>query len=250
MDKPHVVKLKKSTGPLTFGKDATLDRKDYILSNLREEVVTRDTINGQQFVVEECHNCTILLLDHIATIQVDACENCFIVIGPCESSVFLRDCKNCTVVCATQQLRLRNCNHVQLSLLCATEPIIESSNDINIGCFGITYFSLAQHMTAAKLSIWNNKWSEVYDFTPSSAGNHHNSSNWKSLPYGTTSTYDSFCKNASYPHAATLSWIFENEPKWTIPYTLGVHVRHQGQDGFYCTVRIFCFKILYHSIAR
>lgn len=34
------------------------------------------SINGQQFIIEECENCTIYLLDHSATVSIDECKNC------------------------------------------------------------------------------------------------------------------------------------------------------------------------------
>ena len=37
---------------------------------------TGSSIRGQQFIIEECENCTIYLLDHSATVSIDDCTNC------------------------------------------------------------------------------------------------------------------------------------------------------------------------------
>ena len=39
-------------------------------------------------------------------------------------------------------------------------------------CLNYAYRELAEQMHGAKLSIWNNKWSDIYDFTPSATENH------------------------------------------------------------------------------
>uniref|UniRef100_H3GVN0 C-CAP/cofactor C-like domain-containing protein n=1 Tax=Phytophthora ramorum TaxID=164328 RepID=H3GVN0_PHYRM len=162
----------------TFGKDPTLKREDFIFSNIQTASFLAKlpgTINGQQFIVEDCHNCDIFVLDHCTSVQIDSCINCRIVVGPCESSVFLRDCKRCTVICAVQQFRTRDCEDVDVYLYSATEPIIETSSRLRFACFPLTYFSLSQQFRQAKFSPWNNKWSEIFDFTPDHGG-------WTPLP--------------------------------------------------------------------
>jgi protein XRP2 len=107
----------------TFGKDPTLKREDFIFSNIQTASFLAKlpgSINGQQFLIEDCLNCDIFVLDHCASVQIDACFNCRIVVGPCESSVFLRNCKRCTVICAVQQFRTRDCEDVDVYLYSAT----------------------------------------------------------------------------------------------------------------------------------
>ncbi|KAI9987130.1 hypothetical protein PInf_023005 [Phytophthora infestans] len=162
----------------TFGKDPTLKREDFIFSNIQTASFLAKlpgSINGQQFLIEECHNCDIFLLDHCTSVQIDACTNCRIVVGPCEGSVFLRNCKRCTVVCAVQQFRARDCEDASVYLYSSTEPIIETSSGLRFACFPLTYFSLQEQFRQAKFSPWNNKWSEIFDFTPDHGG-------WKPLP--------------------------------------------------------------------
>lgn len=40
---------------------------------------------------------------------------------------------------------------------------------------------MERHFEKSKFSVWNNKWSEVYDFTPSPGTTNKNSRNWKPM---------------------------------------------------------------------
>ena len=40
------------------------------------------SIDGQQFVIQNCKNSKIFLLDHLAAVTIDDCVGCQIVIGP------------------------------------------------------------------------------------------------------------------------------------------------------------------------
>lgn len=166
---------------------AQVDPKDYMLSGLKDVTVGRlpGTLNGQQLVIQDCENCNIFVFDHSATITVDDCVNCRIFLGPIKGSVFFRDCKDVRCVVACQQFRTRDCKKMEVHLCCATQPIIESSTGMRFGCFQYYYPELAFHFKDAGLSIFNNNWSNVHDFTPVSGEN-----NW-SLLAETTSVTDS-----------------------------------------------------------
>ena len=47
-----------------------------------------------------------------------------------------------------------------------SQPIIESSSGVTVGCFQYWYNDLADHMASASLTPWNNYWSQIYDFSP------------------------------------------------------------------------------------
>ena len=125
-----------------FGRDMTLDPKDFMATGLTDQVVTREpgTIKGQQFIIEDCTGCDIFLFDHSAAVQIDHCTNCRIFVGPCESSIFIRNCKDCKFVLAVQQFRTRECKSCDFQLLCTTEPIIELSSKLRFGCLTYSYF--------------------------------------------------------------------------------------------------------------
>jgi len=156
-----------------------LNPKDYIFSKRSGEVLVKDAgaIDGQQFNIEECKDCDIFLFDVIATGFIDECENCRIFVGPVETSIFVRNCTNCDFIIACQQFRSRDCKDCKFSLLCTTEPIIETSSNMQFACFDFTYFSLAKQLQTAGLTVWNNKWSMVYDFNRNA-----DRPNWSLLP--------------------------------------------------------------------
>lgn len=44
--------------------------------SLSFSLLSSSSICGQQFVIEDCENCTILLFDASATVSIDECKNC------------------------------------------------------------------------------------------------------------------------------------------------------------------------------
>ncbi|XP_054646944.1 protein XRP2 isoform X1 [Dunckerocampus dactyliophorus] len=163
----------------SWDKRDKVDPKDYMLTGLKGVTAGRlpGKLNGQQFVIQECENCDIFVFDHSATITIDDCVNCRVVLGPVRGSVFFRDCKDIKCVVACQQFRTRDCKKMEVFLCCATQPIIESSTGMKFGCFQYYYPELAFHFKDAGLSIFNNNWSNIHDFTPVSG-----ETNWSLLP--------------------------------------------------------------------
>ncbi|XP_051930254.1 protein XRP2 [Hippocampus zosterae] len=163
----------------SWDKREKVDPKDYMLTGLKDVTAGRlpGKLNGQQFVIQDCHNCDIYVFDHSAAVTIDDCVNCRIVLGPVKGSVFFRDCKDIRCVVACQQFRTRDCKKMEVFLCCATQPIIESSTGVKMGCFQYYYPELAFHFKDAGLSIFNNNWSNVHDFTPVAG-----ETNWSLLP--------------------------------------------------------------------
>ncbi|KAM4818781.1 protein XRP2 isoform 1-T2 [Thomomys bottae] len=156
-----------------------VDLKDYMFSGLKDETVGRlpGKVAGQQFLIQDCENCNIYIFDHSATVTIDDCTNCVIFLGPVKTSVFFRNCRDCRCLLACQQFRVRDCRKLEVFLCCATQPIIESSTNIKFGCFQWYYPELAFQFKDAGLSIFNNTWSNVHDFTPVAG-----ELNWSLLP--------------------------------------------------------------------
>ncbi|KAM4699526.1 protein XRP2 [Discoglossus pictus] len=163
----------------SWDKRDKVDPKDYMFNGLKDETLGRlpDKVAGQQFVIQDCENCNIYIFDHSATITIDDCTNCRIFLGPVKGSVFFRDCKDCKCVVACQQFRTRDCRKMDVFLCCTTQPIIESSTGMKFGCFQYYYPELASQFKEAGLSIFNNTWSNIHDFTPVSG-----ETNWSLLP--------------------------------------------------------------------
>ncbi|KAM3725867.1 Protein XRP2 [Dirofilaria immitis] len=140
----------------------------YRFVGLCDEVAIKSDghIAGEQFTIEKCKECCILLLDHLATVNVDDCEECLIVIGPCKGSVFIRNCKNTTLFTICQQFRSRDCINIDVFLLCTTKPIIESSKLMRFRSLALSYDKFEEHIARASLSPFTNNWNNVHDFTP------------------------------------------------------------------------------------
>jgi len=149
--------------------DKKIDPKELCFKDQTDKLlVKKDFIEGQQFLIDNCKKCQILLFDWTEQVMIDYCEDCIIFIPPCASSVFMRNCKNCKIAVACQQLRTRECDSVEFSIFAQTSPSIESSTNLRFSCWGFNYFSLNAHLKAAALDPWENKWDQIYDFTPTS----------------------------------------------------------------------------------
>ena len=61
-----------------------IDPAKFTIENVDGKEVGRTpgTINGQQFIIQNCHDSSIYLFDHINTITIDDCSSCIFFIGP------------------------------------------------------------------------------------------------------------------------------------------------------------------------
>lgn len=118
-----------------------LDPKDFMFMKLTSGVHIKapGSVNGQQFIIDSCENCDLYVLDHTAQVTIDDCKNCRIFIGPTEASIFIRDCEDCKCVFICRQFRTRDIQNVDISLHCATRPVIETSKGLRFGCYGAHY---------------------------------------------------------------------------------------------------------------
>ncbi|KAM3128605.1 hypothetical protein pb186bvf_019302 [Paramecium bursaria] len=123
-------------------------------------------VDGEQFVMRNLIRCKVYILDYSATIYIDDCEDCQIFLGPVESSAFIRGCKRCKFVICCGQFRSKNCEKVDILLMCQSQPIIELSVMMGFGCFRGYYPQLAEQIPKAKINPWNNTWSDIFDFNP------------------------------------------------------------------------------------
>mmetsp|Transcript_53243 Transcript_53243/g.105809 ORF Transcript_53243/g.105809 Transcript_53243/m.105809 type:complete len:348 (+) Transcript_53243:67-1110(+) len=156
-----------------------LNPDDFVIKNRKSEAIVKQegSVAGEQIIIEECQDCDIFLIDHIATVFVDDCSNCRIFIGPVESSVMVRTSTDCDMVIACQQFRSRDCKDCRFALLCTTQPSIETSTNMQFACFDFNYFSLRQQLEKADLKFWNNKWWQIHDFNTNP-----DRPNWSLLP--------------------------------------------------------------------
>lgn len=159
----------------SWDKREAVNPDDYKIKGFKNEKVTRGNgaINGNQLLIEDCTGCDIYVLDHSAVVTIDDCIDCTVFIGPIKGSVFIRDSKNCKFIIACQQFRTRDCENIDVLLACNTLPIIESTQAIRFGCFRGGYFTLAGQFGAAGISVYNNYWYKIHDFTKSTDGDNY-----------------------------------------------------------------------------
>lgn len=67
-------------------KKEAVDKNQLIISDGENTVLGRlpGQLNGKQFLVHNCKNSTILLLDYTETVTVEKCTDCHIFIAPCK----------------------------------------------------------------------------------------------------------------------------------------------------------------------
>ena len=135
------------------------------------------SVQGQPFVIDNCHDCTLLVLDHCAQAQVDDVSNSKIFIGASSGSVFVRNCNNSTFTIACGQLRTRDCHNCTFNLYCKTEPVIETSSGMKFGPFNGAYPGHEGDLLDAGLDPSINKWHAVFDFNDPSPSRE----NWRYL---------------------------------------------------------------------
>ena len=108
-------------------------------------------INGIDFMIKDLKNCTVILLDHTAQIQIDRVEDCTFYIAPIKASIFVRNSKNCKFTIATSQFRCRKLFDTELYLFTPNDPIIESSSGLSFGPYNFKYGLLHEHAEKADL---------------------------------------------------------------------------------------------------
>lgn len=166
----------------SWDKQDKPDPKDFTLENLNGVTVGRvpGKVDGQQFIINQCEDCNIYIFDHNACINVDNCTNCRIFLGPSKGSIFVRKSNDCKFVVACQQFRTRDCRGIDVILHCDSQPIIESSTKMKFGCFQYYYPELLEQFKQAELSVYNNTWGNIHDFSPVPG-----EENWTLLPQDT-----------------------------------------------------------------
>lgn len=181
------MKKKKKLFVATDGTEFT-DRGLYRKHEMETQYTFRDkqsttltkkpgSVQGQPFVIDNCHDCTLLVLDHCAQAQIDDVSNSKIFIGASSGSVFVRNCNNSTFTIACGQLRTRDCHNCTFNLYCKTEPVIETSSGMKFGPFNGAYPGHEGDLLDAGLDPSINKWHAVFDFNDSSPSRE----NWRYL---------------------------------------------------------------------
>lgn len=219
-------------------------------------------------------------------VTIDKCDGCHIVVSACAASVFVRDCTNCDLVVACQQFRSRDCKNIRSMLYSQTRPIIEASASMRFSCFRLDYFGLAgphrfsrvvscpwNHFSCkrhsfvdgnaaqfgeAGLNPWNNRWSEIHDFSSRGGA----SGNWNYLD-GNAEFNGSVMPEFPPELCEELS-IVDEARKWRqvgggcensplVPYSIGVSRSSAGDVGSFrlavgCVHRRICVFLVWFQV--
>lgn len=214
----------------SWEKKDKIDVKNFMIDGAKDEVIGRmpGSIKGQQFIIQNCQNCDIYVFDHCATVTVDDCINCRIYIAAIKTSIFIRDSTDCAIATCCQQFRTRDCKKLECFLSCVTQPIIEATTGIKFGCLQIHYPQLRQQIKDAGISVFNNNWNSIHDFTQVPGEN-----NYGILPQ-TANMTDFIPFPTKEPYNGIELTI--DQLRSEIPYTLGIKQRPSGHK---CLVAIF-----------
>ncbi|GLH08320.1 Protein XRP2 [Gryllus bimaculatus] len=207
----------------SWDKRCKVNSSDYLVQDIIDSEVVRlpGSVNGQQFIIQNCKNSTFYILDHMNAVVIDDCLDCKIVLGAVKGSVFLRDCKECVCIVACGQFRARDCRKLDIFLCCPTRPVLESSGSIHFGCYQLFYSGLEDHFSKTNLSAFNNEWSNIHDFTPIDGED-----NWCLLP--DTLSINDYISTPESEKTAQLGLTFSAE-KSVVPHTWGPHKIISGQ---------------------
>jgi protein XRP2 len=102
-------------------------------------------------MIKDLDDCTVVLLDHTAQIQVDRCKNTKFFIGPIKSSIFIRNCDNCEVTVCCSQFRCRDLTNSKVFLYTPNDPIVESSHHLTFAPYNFKYPLLEEHSNKANI---------------------------------------------------------------------------------------------------
>ena len=67
-------------------KDRIRNSINYI-SNLTNQTIIKkiNEVDGEMIIIENCKNCTIIVLDFSSQVAIGNCKDCNIFLGPCKS---------------------------------------------------------------------------------------------------------------------------------------------------------------------
>ncbi|KAK7868751.1 hypothetical protein R5R35_002547 [Gryllus longicercus] len=67
----------------SWDKRCKVNSSDYLVQDIIDSEVVRlpGSVNGQQFIIQNCKNSTFYILDHMNAVVIDDCLDCKIVLG-------------------------------------------------------------------------------------------------------------------------------------------------------------------------
>ncbi|EGR31078.1 retinitis pigmentosa 2, putative [Ichthyophthirius multifiliis] len=150
------------------------------------------SLNGSDFAISNCINCEIYIFDYLAQVFVDDCKNCKVYIGPTKGSIFVRDCQDIQLHSSSAQLRISDSKNISALIYSQSDPTLENTSGLILGPYNFIYPGFKEHFQLSELrpgflfkniqnilqiNVDEDKWSQVFDFTPNSS-----CKNWDLLP--------------------------------------------------------------------
>ena len=108
-------------------------------------------------------NCEIFLPGRLKAIHMLGLKNCRVFVGPVSGAAHITGCEDCVISIAAHQIRIHESFRTHFYVFDATDPIVESVQDVAFAPYNFAYPELAQHCEAQGLT-GENRWNQVKDF--------------------------------------------------------------------------------------
>eukprot|EP00051_Salpingoeca_urceolata_P002100 m.47159 g.47159 ORF g.47159 m.47159 type:complete len:586 (+) comp11904_c0_seq4:101-1858(+) len=117
-------------------------------------------LSHKDLVIQQCNAAFIYVLSPLRHVVVNECRNCTIVLGP-SRFVTVTNCKKVDLLVPCRLLTASTTRDCALRLHAETRPILlEGSQTLLLGPFGVSYDRLADHMGSVglccELNLWDN----------------------------------------------------------------------------------------------
>jgi hypothetical protein len=115
------------------GGDADVNETDDgpgVRDRVGETVVIRDVDESEDFVLERCADCEIVLLGCARALRAYDLRRCRIYVACVAGSAHVENLVDCVVCVAARQLRVHAARRVRFHVRTSSRPIVEDSRDV------------------------------------------------------------------------------------------------------------------------
>lgn len=126
-------KRRSSEGGGGGGGDADVNETDDgpgVRDRVGETVVIRDVDESEDFVLERCADCEIVLLGYARALRAYDLRRCRIYVACVAGSAHVENLVDCVVCVAARQLRVHAARRVRFHVRTSSRPIVEDSRDV------------------------------------------------------------------------------------------------------------------------
>lgn len=160
--------------------EAAAPRAVHLQERVAAELVVRPgELNGGSCKLTELQSCKVLVLDWSTQVIVEDCHDCHVLLGPVDGSVMVRGCTGLQIHAVCRQMRCLRCVESVLRIY-TLGPVIESCTRLRFAPWDAAYPGLPDHFASAALdATLPNRWDRVHDFTAPPEG--EPTANWRVL---------------------------------------------------------------------